>query len=176
LGLSRRQFTKEFQLAAVRRLEQGVPMADVAPGMEVSPNVLHRWGKEFREGPGNAFSGNGNPRWAEGRVVELKRKLTAKRMVKLAGVSRASFYRFDEGAGAGPDPDMDLRDAMQRIALEWPSDGRPGITAELLRRGWTVNPKKVYRLNPGRQSVVFPETEVRRPPARGHGSPYPGQS
>jgi putative transposase len=67
-------------------------------------------------------------------------------MVKLAGVSRASFYRFDEDAGPGPDPDMGLRDAIQRIALEWPSYGRPRITAELRRRGWTVNPKKVYRL------------------------------
>ena len=40
---------------------------------------------------------------------------------------------------------MDLRDAIQRIGLEWPSYGRPRITAELRRRGWTVNPKRVYR-------------------------------
>ena len=73
-------------------------------------------------------------------------KLTVKRMVKLAQVSRASFYRFDEDAKAGPDPDMDLRDAIQRIALEWPSYGRRRITAELRRQGWTVNPKRVYRL------------------------------
>jgi transposase InsO family protein len=39
-----------------------------------------------------------------------------------------------------------LRDAIQRIALEWPSYGRPRITAELRRRGWTVNPKRVYRI------------------------------
>ena len=78
--------------------------------------------------------------------MKTGRKLTAKRMVKLAGVSRASFYRFDEDAGPGPDRDMELRDAMQRIALEWLSYGRPRITAELRRRGWTVNPKKVYRL------------------------------
>jgi transposase InsO family protein len=67
-------------------------------------------------------------------------------MVKLAGVSRASFYRFAGEAGPGPGPDMDLRDAIQRIALEWPSYGRPRITAELRRRGLTVNPKKVYRI------------------------------
>ena len=66
-------------------------------------------------------------------------------MVELARVSRASFYRFNEDA-AKPDRDMDLRDAIQRIALEWPSYGRPRITAELRRRGWTVNPKRVYRL------------------------------
>ena len=41
---------------------------------------------------------------------------------------------------------MDLRDAMQRIAVEMPSYGRRRITAELRRRGWTVNPKRVYRL------------------------------
>ena len=41
---------------------------------------------------------------------------------------------------------MDLRDAIQRVALEWPSYGRPRITAELRRQGWVVNPKRVYRL------------------------------
>ena len=47
--------------------------------------------------------------------------LTIKRMVELARVSRASFYRFDRVAEEdGSDPDMDLRDAIQRIALEWP--------------------------------------------------------
>ena len=44
------------------------------------------------------------------------------------------------------DADMNLRDAIQRIALEWPSYGRPGITAEMRRQGWTVNAKRVYRL------------------------------
>jgi transposase InsO family protein len=67
-------------------------------------------------------------------------------MVKLGRVSRSGFYRFDEEAEPGPDPHMDLRDAIQRIALAWPSYGRPRITAELRRQGWTVNPKLVYRL------------------------------
>ena len=75
MGLSRRQFTQEFKLAAVRRLEQGVSMAEVARGLEVSPNVLHRWRKEFRQGPGNAFPGQGKARWAEGRVADLERKV-----------------------------------------------------------------------------------------------------
>ena len=37
MGLSRRLFTKEFKLAAVRRLEQGVSIAEVARGLEVNP-------------------------------------------------------------------------------------------------------------------------------------------
>ena len=50
MGLSRRQFTKEFKLAAVRRLEQGVSMAEATRALEVSSNVLHRWRREFRRG------------------------------------------------------------------------------------------------------------------------------
>jgi putative transposase len=65
-------------------------------------------------------------------------------MVKLGGVSRSGFYRL--GEDCKPDPDMDLRDAIQRIALEWPSYGRPRLTRELRRRGWVVNAKRVYRL------------------------------
>jgi transposase len=75
MGLSRRQFTKEFKMAAVRRLEQGVSIGEVARALEVNPNVLHRWRREFRHGPGNVFPGHGKARWSEGRIAELERKV-----------------------------------------------------------------------------------------------------
>jgi transposase InsO family protein len=78
--------------------------------------------------------------------VKADRGLTVERMTELGAVSRSSFYRFEAEDDPGPDRDMDLRDAIQRIALEWPSYGRPRITAELRRRGWTVNAKRVYRI------------------------------
>jgi putative transposase len=78
--------------------------------------------------------------------VKAASGLTIDRMVKLGRVSRSGFYRFDDNAEPRPDPHMDLRDAIQRIALAWPSYGRPRITAELRRQDWTVNPKLVYRL------------------------------
>jgi transposase InsO family protein len=78
--------------------------------------------------------------------MKASRGLTVERMIGLGRVSRASLYRFDESTHSGHDADMDLRDAVQRIALEWPSYGRPRITAELRRRGWKVNPKRVYRI------------------------------
>ena len=65
MGLSRRQFTKEFKLAAIQRLERGVSIGEVARALEVNPNVLHRWRREFRQAPGNSFPGNGNRRWSE---------------------------------------------------------------------------------------------------------------
>ena len=75
MGLSRRQFTREFKLAALQRLETGASVAEVARAFEVNPNVLHRWRREFRQGPGNAFPGNGKQRWSEGRIAELERKI-----------------------------------------------------------------------------------------------------
>lgn len=67
------------------------------------------------------------------------------RMCALNGVSRAGFYRWVHA----PDPverDVDLRDEIQRIALEMPSYGWRRITAELRRRGWPANHKRVKRL------------------------------
>jgi len=78
--------------------------------------------------------------------MKAGRGLAVERMVELGRVSRASFYRFEESTDPGHDADMDLRDAIQRIALDWPSYGRPRITAELRRRGWKINPKRVYRI------------------------------
>jgi transposase InsO family protein len=77
--------------------------------------------------------------------VTAKRGLTIERMVELGRVCRSGFYRFDD-VEPGPEADMDLRDAIQKIAVEWPSYGRPRMTQELRRRGWRVNPKRVYRL------------------------------
>ena len=75
MGLSRRRFTREFKLAAIQRLEQGISIAEVARGLEVNPNLLHRWRSEFRQGPGNVFPGHGQRRWSEGRIAELERKI-----------------------------------------------------------------------------------------------------
>jgi putative transposase len=68
------------------------------------------------------------------------------RLVQLGHVSRAGFYRCGGEAGSEADPDMKLRDAIQRIALQWPSYGRPRISKELKRRGWKVNHKRVRRI------------------------------
>ena len=75
MGLSRRQFTKEFKLTAIRRLEQGVSLGEVARALEVNPNVLHRWRRELRQGPGNAFPGFGKRRWDDTQQAKLERKI-----------------------------------------------------------------------------------------------------
>ncbi len=61
------------------------------------------------------------------------------------GVARATFYRH--AAEAAPKPEeMELRDALQRLALAWPSYGYRRLTAALTRQGFVVNHKRVLRL------------------------------
>ena len=71
--------------------------------------------------------------------------MSVQRMCQLAQLPRATFYRWHPDKQE-PDADLELRDTIQLIALEFPSYGRPRITAELRRRGWSISPKKVYRI------------------------------
>lgn len=66
-------------------------------------------------------------------------------MCGVAGFTRAGYYRFLDPEKPAP-ADMDLRDEMQKIALEWPAYGSRRITQELKVRGWDVNRKRVQRL------------------------------
>ena len=71
--------------------------------------------------------------------------MTVQAMCASVAVSRAGFYRHCSRPEV-PDDDMELRDAVQKVALEWPAYGRRRITAELKRRGWKVNHKRVQRI------------------------------
>ena len=77
--------------------------------------------------------------------MSLATPLPLERLCRLALVSRAGFYRW-RNAPPVSDPDVDLRDEMQRIAVEFGCYGRPRMTAELRDRGWRVNHKRVRRI------------------------------
>jgi transposase len=72
---SRRRFTKEFKQTAVRRLQSGQSIAEVARALEVNPSELHRWRRELQEHGARAFSGVGKKRAEQSRVAELERKV-----------------------------------------------------------------------------------------------------
>jgi putative transposase len=66
-------------------------------------------------------------------------------LCEMLGLSRSSYYRFLVPRPACP-VEMELRDAMQKVALESPCYGYRRITAELQRGGFEVNHKRVLRL------------------------------
>jgi transposase len=71
MSRTRRNFTKEFKEAAIRRLDLGATLAEVSRACEVNPNVLHRWRRELRTHGAAAFSGNGRSRAEENEKAAL---------------------------------------------------------------------------------------------------------
>jgi len=75
-----------------------------------------------------------------------------RRLCSSCGLSRSSFYRYRTIA-AGQIPaskrlstEMALKSAIQNAAVDWSTYGYRRITAELRRKGWRVNRKRVLRL------------------------------
>ncbi len=71
--------------------------------------------------------------------------IPVERLCALGQVSRAGFYRWQQAPPA-IDHDLDLRDEMQRIAVEFPYYGWRRMQKELKDRGWLVNHKRVRRM------------------------------
>jgi transposase InsO family protein len=63
----------------------------------------------------------------------------------MTGLSRAGFYRSRRPRQVSP-VEMEIRDAMQKVAVESPAYGYRRITAELQHRGFAVNRKRVLRM------------------------------
>jgi putative transposase len=66
-------------------------------------------------------------------------------LCQMTGLSRAGYYRWRMPPPSFP-VEMELRDQMQQVALEFPAYGYRRITFELNRRGFAVNHKRVLRL------------------------------
>jgi len=63
----------------------------------------------------------------------------------MTGLNRTSFYRWHMPRLITP-VEMDIRDELQKIALEWPAYGYRRITAEMQDRGFDINHKRVLRM------------------------------
>ena len=73
-------------------------------------------------------------------------ELTVERMCILAAVSRAGYYRFLLPSADTDEEGSQLRDAIQREAIESRHYGYRRITRALRAQGWEVNHKRVARL------------------------------
>lgn len=72
--------------------------------------------------------------------------LPISRSCRALEVSRSGYYKWRTKQEIISFDDMDLRNQIQRIALEFPGYGYRRITAELQNLGYVVNRKRVLRL------------------------------
>lgn len=66
-------------------------------------------------------------------------------LCQMTGLNRTGFYRARTPRQATP-VEMEIRDEMQKIAVESPAYGYRRITAELQKRGFAINHKRVLRM------------------------------
>ena len=77
----RRQYTKEFKIEAVRLIvEEGRRISEVARGLGISENLLHRWNKKYEEGKIEPFPGKGRLSPEDEELRQLRRENKRLRM------------------------------------------------------------------------------------------------
>jgi len=78
---TRRQFSREFKLEAVRLVkERGVSVAQASRDLEVHENVLRKWMREATADPQQAFPGQGVMKPEQAELDRLRKENTKLRM------------------------------------------------------------------------------------------------
>jgi transposase len=76
MGEQRRRFNREFKLEAVRMVvEGGHRVSEVARDLDLRPDMLRRWQREFQEDQQQAFPGQGHLKADEEETRRLRREL-----------------------------------------------------------------------------------------------------
>ncbi len=96
MGRSRRSFTKEFKVEAVRLLtEGGRSLAQVARELGIRDTVLGRWKQELVESPEGAFPGHGQGNPAAEELRQLRRENARLRMERDILKKAAAIFSKD---------------------------------------------------------------------------------
>ena len=76
MGTTRRKFSREFKLEAVRMVtEGGYSAQQVARDLDIRPDMLRRWRRQFEGDPEQAFPGVGQRKARDEEMWQMRRKL-----------------------------------------------------------------------------------------------------
>lgn len=96
MGRSRRSFTKQFKVEAVRLLtEGGSSLAQVARDLGIRDTVLGRWKQELVESPTGAFPGHGQGSPEAEELRRLRRENARLRMERDILKKAAAIFSKD---------------------------------------------------------------------------------
>lgn len=93
---TRRQFSREFKLEAVRLVkDRGVSVAQAARDLDVHENVLRKWVREAGEDPQEAFPGKGVMKPEQAEIERLKKEVAKLRMERDILKKAAAYFAKD---------------------------------------------------------------------------------
>lgn len=96
--MSRRQYTKEFKIEAVRLSEQSdVSVYAVAIELGIHPNSLYKWRRQYLAEGKDAFPGHGKLRPADDEVRQLRRELARVREQRDILKKAVAFFSRESG-------------------------------------------------------------------------------
>jgi transposase len=91
--MTRRKFTREFKIEAVRLvMDRGVALAQAARDLDVAESVLRRWMRELTATPAAAFPGNGQMRSDLAEIAALKKEVARLRAERDILKKAAAFF------------------------------------------------------------------------------------
>lgn len=73
----RKNYEKEFKLMAVELMNSGKTSIDVGEELDIAPDLVRRWRREYLKFNSGSFSGNGVPNMTpeQKEIVKLKKEL-----------------------------------------------------------------------------------------------------
>jgi len=93
---TRRQFSREFKLEAVRLVkDRGVSIAQAARDLDVHENVLRKWVRELQVDPQQAFSGKGVMKPEQAEIDRLRKEVAKLRMERDILKKAAAYFAKD---------------------------------------------------------------------------------
>ena len=93
---TRRQFSREFKLEAVKLVEdRGVSVAQAARDLDVHQNVLRKWMRDQADDPKQAFPGKGVMKPEQAEIDRLRKEVAKLRMERDILKKAAAYFAKD---------------------------------------------------------------------------------
>ncbi len=90
---SRREFTREFKLEAVKLVkERGVSVAQAGRDLDVHQNVLRKWIKDVAVDPQHAFPGKGVMKPEQAEIERLRKEVATLKMERDILKKAAAYF------------------------------------------------------------------------------------
>lgn len=76
MGQTRRKYSREYKINTVELSYQRDNIEQLAAELDINPNLIHRWRKQYTTDPDHSFPGNGNKVQSESdsEVERLRRE------------------------------------------------------------------------------------------------------